>query len=307
MPTWIESSLVDAADALASAGNADLAASLRRLREHPDIGALVMYRSAEAERLADEVSECESLEALFSLLKEVTATFGMGHCTVHCVRERSTAYFGRKVLTTFSKDWVTEYVERRYSGIDPIMVRSRQGPGRFLWDELVVTDPRTKQFIKTAFQRGIGPGGVTFVEQSSNGSTVAVSFCAAAEHEVFRRDVGPKMSDLADMATLLIEVFSDLACEKGQSAPFSPTDDQLRVLRAVASGRSVAEIEDLRFTWGTFKSVERSVLKGFGARTLAQAAALATNRGLLEDLPYFEDEILLGEGETAERSHWDAA
>ena len=307
MPTWIESALAEAADALADAGKMELAASLRRMGEHPDLGAVMMYRSAEVEKLAYEVSECETLEALFSLLKEIVATFEIGHCTVYCVRERSTSFFGRKVLTTFPKDWVAEYVDRRYSGVDPVMLRSRQGPGVFLWGDLVVTDPHTKQFIKTSFQRGIGPGGVTFVEPSSNGSTVAVSFCAPVDHETFRRNIGPKMPDLAAIATLLIEVFSDLACEQGRSAPFSPTDDQLRVLRAVASGRSASEVESMRFNWGTFQCVERSILKGFGARTLAQAAALATTRGLLEDLPFSVDEIFLGGVESADRSDWHAA
>lgn len=62
----------------------------------------------------------------------------------------------------------------------------------------------------------------------------------------------------------------------------------------------MAEIEGFHFTYGSFKTIEQSILKTFGAKTLAQAAALASNKGLLESLPYFEEDIFVGEFEPVE-------
>lgn len=224
MSSWIYSTLREAILALTRNGETELASNLDRLMSEPDIKGLQLYRSPRVALIADKIFDCDALEDLHSILKELAAVFGVRHCTVHCVRERSTAFYGTKVLTTFSKDWVSEYVNRRYTTIDPVVARCRGEHGVFFWDEMVVDDPMTKQFIKMAFQRGIGPGGVTYVEQSAHGGTIAVTFCSSCEHDAFRRDFEPKLSDFIDIAPVVIGVFSDLACEHNQTS-INPTDD----------------------------------------------------------------------------------
>jgi hypothetical protein len=293
MSSWIVSSLGEAASALESIGNSELAALLDRLRHEPEVQDLRLYKSLNVATLAESFYECESLDDLFTLIKEVAEAFGVDHCTVHCIRERPTAFFRTKVLTTFPKQWVDEYVDRRYTNIDPLLARCRSQTGTFFWDEVVVTDPITRYFIKAGLKAGIGPSGVSLVQQASNGSTIGVTLCSTMDHETFRTVFGSQLSDFEEIAAIMVAAFSQLACENNQ-APFNPTDDQLKVLSALASGRSMGDIETFHFVYGSFKTIEKSILKSFGARTLAQATALAANLGLLEDLPYFKEDVFTG-------------
>jgi hypothetical protein len=271
-------------------GNSELAAILDRLCHEPQVQELRLYRSLEIAALADAVYECDSLDELFGLIEQIAAAFGVPHCTIHCVRERTTAFYTTKVLTNIPRDWVTQYIERRYSTIDPIVARCRSQTGTFFWDELVVADPITKQFVKFCNQSGIGPSGVSSVRQTSNGTTVGVTLCSTMDKNAFRRTLEPQLADFEEIAAILRAVFSDLACEHNE-APFNPTDDQLKVLRAVATGRSMAEVESFNFLYGSFRTIEKSILRSFGAKTLAHATAIAANMGLLEDLPYFEEDV----------------
>jgi Autoinducer binding domain len=290
MPTWIESSLKEAASALDQIGSSELAAILDRLRHEPEVQDLRLYRSLHVADLADALHECESLDELLLLIKRIAAAFGVSHCTIHCIRERTTAFFGTKVLSTFPREWLAEYVERRYTAIDPIVARCRSQTGTFFWDELVITAPMTKHFIKSSNQAGIGPSGVSVVQQASNGSTVGVTLCSTADQETFRSHFEPQLSDFEEIAAIIVAVFCELACEHNQ-APFNPTDDQLKVLRALACGHSMAEVEAFRFLYGSFRTIEKSILKSFGAKTLAHATAIAASMSLLDDLPYFEEDV----------------
>lgn len=299
MPNWIELSLAEAASALEGIGNRELAAILERLRHEPQVQDLKLYRSLEVAALADALYECESLDELFYLIGRVAKAFGVSHCTIHCVRERSTAFFKTKVLTNIPHDWVKQYIERRYSTIDPIVARCRNQTGTFFWDELVLSDPITKQFVKFCNQSGIGPNGISSVRQTSNGTTLGLTLCSTADRTTFRKTIEPQLADFEEIAAILRAVFSDLACDHND-APFNATDDQLKVLRAIASGRCMTEVQSFNFIYGSFKTIEKSILRSFGAKTLAHATAIAANMGLLEDLPYFEEDVFIAGREIAE-------
>lgn len=290
MSTWIETSLHDAVQALMRTGEREIAANLGRLLDEPEIKSLQLYKSPQIADLADEIFDCGGLDGLHAILVEAATAFGVAHCTIHCVRERHAAFHGTKVLTTYPRAWVSEYVARRYSTIDPVIARCLEGAGVFFWDEIPATNPITGHFVRSAMAHGIGPAGVTFVEDNARGNTIAVSLASAADPAEFRRDFRTRLSDFGDIATLMVEVFSELACDSTE-AEFNPTDDQLKVLRAIASGRLMTEIEAFPFIYGSFQTVEKSILMSFGAKTLAQAAALAVRRGILENLPYFEEDI----------------
>jgi hypothetical protein len=291
---WIETSIRDAILALTQSGNAEIASSLVRLLDEPELKTLQLYRNAAVSDLADIVLDSDSFDAIHDELPNVAAVFGTDHCTIHCVRERTAAFLPSKVLTTFPREWINEYIHKRYSIVDPVIARCLAGAGVFFWDDLDRCNPASAAFMRAAVRHGVGPSGVTFVADNVNGNTIAVSLAVADEPDAFRAGFTPKLSDFNDFASLLIEVFSDIGRQNEGSAGGVLTDDQLKVLRAVASGRSIAEIEGFHFTYGSFATVERSILMNLGARTLAQAAAIATKTGLLEDLPYYEEDIFVG-------------
>jgi hypothetical protein len=291
---WIESSLQDAIVALTRAGNGDIAASLGRLLDEPELKMLQLYRNPQVADLADAILDTDSFEALHEQLPGVAAAFGAVHCTIHCVRERTAAFLPCKVLTTFPADWIAEYVQKRYSTIDPVIARSLRANGIFFWDEIDHPSPAVVAFMRAAAGHGVGPSGVTFTADNVHGNTVAVSLAAPEEPDVFRRMFTPRLSDFSDLGGLLIEVFSDIG-HQGEDGPCGTlTDDQLKVLRAVAAGRTATEMEAFHFTYGSFATIEKSILMNMRARTLAQAAVFAIKHGLLEDLPYYEEDIFGG-------------
>ena len=284
----------DSVLALMRHGEVALAAAIGRLLDEPEIRSLHLYRSPDVSALADEIFDCDSIETLHGLLKRVAAVFDVSHCTVHCVQERQGARYQTRVVTTYPNAWVREYVDRRYSTVDPIIARSLLSSGVFFWDEIEVADPIRTHFLRAASAHGIGPSGVTLVAENAQGDTFAVSLAATSDGPGLRRAFAAQMSDYVDIATLLIEVFSDIACERPQ-ADCRLTDDQMKVLRALAAGKTTAEIEQMHFTFGSFATLEKSILMCLNAKTLTLAAALAVGQGIFDSLPYFEEDIFVAE------------
>jgi hypothetical protein len=287
---WIEASLRDAVLALTQNGETDIASSLGRLLEEPEVRELHLFRSLAVAALADEVCDCECLDALYSIFDRICSAFSVAHCTIHRIRERSIAPSGTKVLTNYPGTWIAEYINRRYFSIDPVVARALEGPGVFFWDEIERADPITTHFTRSATEHGVGPSGITFVADNLHGDTIAISLAVPLAHASFRNLFTPKLSDFTDLAALLLDVFSDLTCSFS-SERVVLTDDQLKVLKAVVAGRSRTEIEMLPCAYGSFATVEKSILKNLNATTLPQAVAIAVKQRLLEILPFFEDDI----------------
>jgi hypothetical protein len=295
MSTWIEASLQDAVAALLRSGEREIAAALGRLLGEPELRQLQLFRAPEAEAIADEIIECDTLEALHELLPAVAAVLGVRHCTVHCVRDSAASAYATRVLTTYPEAWVAEYVGKRYLTVDPVMARCSGAPGMFFWDELPADSPITRRFLASATEHGVGPSGVTLLGADEDGNPVAVSLACGDDPAQFRQAFGLRTSDFADLGALLIDVFSELARPRARPK-IRASEDQLKVLRALISGKSLDEIAGWRFAYGSFATVQKSILQTFGATTLYQAAGIAARTGLLEGLPYFEEEIVPGRG-----------
>jgi hypothetical protein len=290
MLNWIEASLRDAVLALAQNGETELAASLRRLLEEPEVRGLQLYRSPEVEALGDAVLDCETLDDLYGLFGRICSAFSVAHCTILRIRERTVTAYGTKMLTTYPDAWLTEYIARRYFGVDPVIARALEGPGVFFWDEVGRDDPITAHFLRSAAEHGIGPSGITFVTETVHGDAIAVSLAVPLSPTSFRRVFMQKRADFDAFAALLVDVFSDITCEERPQSVVL-TDDQLKVLKALASGRSREEIETFPCTYGSFATLEKSILRTLNARTLVQAVAISVGYRLLETLPCFEEDI----------------
>lgn len=290
MSTWIEASLRDAVAALIQSGEKELAAGLFRLLADPGVTSMQLFRYSEVADLADKIYDCETLEELHGLVPAIASALGVDHCTIHCVRERGATIYRTRVLTSYDEAWVSEYVGKRYYTIDPVMARCQAEGGTFFWDELPVPSPIGNFFFETAVRHGVGPSGITAVLSDPDGNTVAVTLASTLEPAAFRRAFKARMSDFVDISAILVEVFADLAREQAPSG-LSATEDQMKVLRALVCGKSLADIERMHYSYGSFATVEKSILQTFGARTLHQAAAIAARLGLLDELPYFDEDI----------------
>ena len=291
---WIESALRDAVSALGRSGEHALAESLTRLLNDPQIGTIQLFRNPEVEEVANAISGADDYESFHDELAAVARAFGAAHCTVHCIRERKGSFLRNRVVTTFPREWIARYVQKRYSAIDPVVSRCLGGTGLFFWDEIGGSqNPIVTAFMREAAQHGVGPSGITFSAVSTQGDSIAVSLASTRDPVSFRHDFAARLSDFVDLAGLMVEEFSGMGGR--EVATPTLTSDQLKVLRAVASGKTLAEIGSWQLQSGSAGEIGEAILSALGARTVAQAVALAVKRSLLEDLPYFEEDIFIAD------------
>jgi hypothetical protein len=291
---WIETSLKAAVSALVRSGEIEIAEDLGRLLEEPEVASLRLYRLREAALLADRICDSDDLQALAPLLDDVCSVFAVAHCTIHRVRERHIGSYGPRVMSNYPDAWIAEYIARRYFSVDPVVAQALQGPGVFFWDEAAAKNPIVTGFLRAAEEHGVGPGGITFVGDNPHGDTFAVSLAVPLGANGFRQLFSPKLADFTDIATLLIDVFSDLTCSYAPTQPVLSCD-QLKLLKALASGRSPSDLRSMPVSYGSLATLEKSVLQSLNAQSLFQAVAAAARQGLLETIPFFEDDLFRAE------------
>ena len=291
MSDWIKCVLREAVRHMQESAQEDLAVGLARLGESPLITDARMFLNAKLDDVADEVLDAEGIKDLQRSLVKIADEFEADHCTVHMIREAGQATYDKKSVSTHKISWTKEYVNARLGSIDPIIRRCRADMSSFFWNQISASDPFTKHYFQVAQKHGVGPSGYTAPLANIYGDLVAVSLSSNAERYAFESKFLRKQSDFDDIAPLLVEVYTELV-GIGHHKNLRLTDDHLRVLYKLASGASVEEVSAGTFMFGSFKNIEKSILQIFCAKSLTQAAVIATELGALRNLPYFENEML---------------
>lgn len=290
---WVEASLYEAIDCLARAGKNHVASDLGRLLATLDFDDLEVLRSPVSERVADALLEASTFPDLVDLLKQFSEAIGVAHCTLHVVNEMPTSSFSTRALTTYPEDWVTRYVNRRYFTVDPVARESETCETGFFWENLDVSSPPVRAFCQDARAHGVGPAGYTLPITTERGDKIAISISAGDDRDGFRDKMRHFEADLLTVGFCLTEAFSRLASDE-RPADFTPTDDQLSILRAVAMGVDDAELRARSYLYGSYITLERSICNLFRTRTVAQAAIVAARVGLLTNSPFTKSDILVG-------------
>jgi hypothetical protein len=290
---WVQSSLYESIDCLARSGRNDLASDLGRLLASLDFDSIEILRSPASERIADALLEASTFPDLVDLLREFAEAIGVAHCTLHVVRETPTSSFSTRALTTYAEDWVSRYVDRRYFTVDPVYRESLTCEAAFFWEDLDVSNPQVRAFCQDAKAHGVGPAGYTLPIITERGDKIAISVSAAEDREGLRDTIRHFEADLLTVGFSLTEAFSRLASDE-RPADFTPTDDQLLILRAVAMGADEAELRARNYLYGSYSTLERSICSLFRTKTVAQAAVLAAQVGLLTNSPITKADILVG-------------
>jgi hypothetical protein len=99
--------------------------------------------------------------------------------------------------------------------------------------------------------------------------------------------------DMLAVGFCITEAFSRLASED-RPMSFTPTADQLAILRAVAMGADEKELRAGKYLYGSYTTLERSICSLFRTRTVAQAAVVAARIGLLTNSPLTKADIMVG-------------
>lgn len=298
MSGWAEESMREAIELLARAGRNDLATDLNRIQAKVDFDDLDVLRCVGTDRIADAILEAKSFSELISLLGKLARTMSLSHCTLHVISEAASTGFSTKVLTTYPEDWIARYVDRRYFVVDPIGPACLATDQGFFWDRFESSTPFLATFWEDAVAHGIGPAGYTRPIVTERGDRLAISVCARQDPEVFRDRFERYEDDLFNLGIYLADTFCRLASDDRPDT-FDPTDDQLKILRALACGVTEAELRERSYQYGSYSTLERSICTLFRTKTVVQAAILATRIGLLADAPLTKADILAASDETA--------
>ncbi len=271
----------------------DLASDLGRLLDTLDFDEIEVFRNPATEAIADELLRVSTFPDLVDLLRQFSEAIGVAHCTLHVVSEVPSTAFTTRALTTYPDEWVTRFINRRYFTIDPVSRASVAAESGFFWDTLDVSSPPVLAFYHDAKAHGIGPSGYTLPIITERGDKIAISVSSPEEREAFRERIGHVEQDLLTVGFCITEAFSRLASEDRPTV-FTPTDDQMSILRAVAMGADEGELRTGKYLYGSYITLERSICSLFRTKTVAQAAIVAARVGLLTNAPLTKSDIMVG-------------
>ena len=216
---------------------------------------------------------------------------GLSHCTLHVISEAASTNFSTKVLTTYPEAWISRYVDRRYFAIDPVGPACFTTDYGFFWDRFDRNAPVARTFWEDSAAHGIGPAGYTRPIVTERGDRLAISVSSRLDPDTFRDRFERYEDDLFNLGIYLADSFCRLASDDRPDT-FNPTDDQLRILRALALGVTEDDLRQRSYQYGSYATLERSICTLFRTKTVVQAAILATRIGLLADAPLTKADIL---------------
>lgn len=289
MTDWIVSTFSRTIDLLTRQGRADLASDLKRITTVIDIEDIDALLIPEAETLIETISDVESIHEFGSILHNLVEIFDISHCSITVVSENSGTYYPARFITTYPSEWIELYVKNGFFSIDPVISRCLSHKKGFYWNSVHTSSEREERFLEISREIGISSTGYTSVVPLEGNDQFGIHACAADSPDEFARRFERYRSDFEQIAYALATAFSGLS--GGIGDPTSLTPDQLRLLRAVAMGSTPKELATIDFTFGSFDTVQKSVLETFGARTLAEAAVRATRSSILSASPLMRNEI----------------
>lgn len=291
MPDWAEESLRDAIEHLVRAGRNDLASDLSRISSGLDFTEFAVLRCAGIERLVDAALEAESVTQIALMLGQIAKAMSLQHCTLHVISESATTSFLTKVITTYPHAWVSRYLEKRYSAVDPVGRACMTATAGFFWGDLSRRSPIVDGFWKDFTAHGLSAIGYTEPFLTERGDKLALSVCSRMDQDRFYQHIDRFQADLAILGISLGEAFCRLASETRPTS-FNPTDEQIELLRAIAGGVDEAELRISTARFACYEKLSQSICELFRTRTVSAAAVLAARIGLLHDAPLCKTDIL---------------
>ncbi|WP_171060517.1 autoinducer binding domain-containing protein [Poseidonocella sp. HB161398] len=274
---------------LKDAGEDTLAADILRIAQSQDIGTLRVFRHEEAEQLSGRIDDVRDTAGMGAMLKPLAALFGANHATVHVVTDTPSMLIDPRVITTYPDSWITRYVERSYSAIDPVIARARSTDGGFFWDSLERSSPRVAGFFASASELGVGAAGYTLPKRIWKDLRVALTLSSVQTDLAFRDAMEPQLGDFEIIAEQVLRSFAELASEEVR-ADSRPPLELLRLLYALSQGATLEEA-CARYGHPEAAEAEAEIRAYYGTRTLVQAAMIAARLRHLEALPFDRSDI----------------
>jgi hypothetical protein len=293
LTSWAEASLREAVTLLVEGRRHAAASDLQRLIETIDFDDLKLTRHRGSDAIIEATQTAETLGDLLHGLSELANLVGCRHATVHVLTEARGSTFRTRVVTTYPGAWIERYIERRYDRYDPVLIMARTAADGFYWSDIPVADPVTEAFLRDARAQGVGSEGFSQPVDTPRGDRLALTLATTEDPSAFRTRFECFRPDVVVIAPHAVDAFLRLASDP-RPRSLHPTDAQMLLLRAIAAGEDPAALRTATFDGMSYGELERTVCVLFHTRTVAQAAVVAAQLGLLEDFPLSRPDILGG-------------
>ena len=290
MSHWVRV-IIDDATAANTRLPEHIMSGLKRIAKIVEVSDVVQFRTDELATIADDISMCTDLTELSNLLWQATTGSGFQNFSLFVLSQGRSATFPSRFCTSLSDEWLGQYFSKSYQYIDPVVNRASQEDGDFLFSELTYSFPMVEEFWKDAEKHKVGRNGFCRASTRPDGARLAVAFMTSANAHMTRENTRLNAYDLAAIAELAIECFCCLS--SGYVAYEDElTVQELRFLHMIATSQNPEAALLQLPCYGSNKSLQNSIRKKLGVKTIFQAVSVASSTRLFDDLPYYKDEVI---------------
>ncbi len=259
----------------------------RELTERIDY--LPRHKSFDA--LTHCIEDAETLDQIAGIFAGMPREFGLEHATLAVVAEGRDRILKHRVLSSLPKVWWQTYKEEALYKHDPIIeVLGTQG-GMIFLDDLALRDPAPNRYLKAAQKHDIGEHGVAFrIDFPSGFVGVCVLGCHGPATKV--RQI---WDWYADDLRHLTEQFCQSLIFFGSVESlehYELSADEVRFLRIIVQSEDPTAALRMNFRFGSPKTIQSSILRKMGVKSIFQAVIIALRRGDLDGRGFDTDEIV---------------
>ena len=266
---------------------------LRRMCEYIESADVYFFRREEAEKISDDLHDCDSLVDLARSLFDIATMIGFQNATLFLVKNgRKSVTWRKRVCTTLPETWLRRYKEMKYQFVDPVVLAAYSGSPAGFVRRSKGDAPVVESFWADAEKHGIGASCWRTNIQLSSGAIVGISLTDNSGRKNAEQRLFLDMSDLMVLAEQAAHTFEEIECFGAEPKDLL-TEDELRFLRVVLTADDPKEAMKLPFLFGSKSSIQASIARKLGVRNLLQAVVIASGNGWLDDLPFEEDEVEL--------------
>lgn len=289
MNHWVRTVLEDACSQEESIPD-HVHAGFKRIVQLIDSVDVHTFRTEEFEQIADDLSECTSLNDLANLMWKTATSTGFQHFAIFVLTQGSSGNFRSRVCTSYSEAWIRRYQEKSYQFIDPIISEATRKNDWFLFADLDSGSPVHHQFWEDAKEHGIGRNGICFTIVRPDGARIAVVFSTSQSVEKTNHLIRLNGSDLRFLAELAVESFCYASI-----GPLLPDDilspHELKFLYTLATTSEPKLALDIAPSYGSNDSLQASIRQKLNVKTIFQALSIASVRGWFNLIPYDANEV----------------
>ena len=225
-----------------------------------------------------KLEQAESADDLQEIIEALRDQFGVDHIVYHWVNSNGEQYG----VGTYSDEWVSQYLNKNYLRIDPVIQGCSQRFHPTDWKQLDWSSKSARAFYKDAVDHGIGNQGFSIPIRGPNGQFALFSLsCNCSDQdwsdftERFRRD-------LILLAHFFNQTALTLEPDRQPEAVPKLSPREADVLTLLATGHSRSQVANtLQISEHTLRAYIESARFKLRALNTTHAVARALHRGLI--------------------------